>query len=299
MSSASSLSRPVLIVAVIARCHWMTGLFQASIQPGLTNCQWHAVKKAVYKLVKLDPRDYLGSTLLHMACSRKFKDVEDSILAGSVTPRTEVVDLLLENGADPSVTDHDGNTPLHEIAKNKDCPKGVVDALLSGGAHFDSANGQGQTSASLRASRGQPVSQLVNVVRHTSLQCLAAACIRRHGISYMRILPARLAQHVNGALIYPKAEDGLSYPSYEELSEVITLQQLENIEIEDDDAVQERAEQEALLTGSDPSVTDHEGSTPLHEIAKNEECPKGVVDALLSEGAHLDAVNSQGQTFAS
>ncbi|XP_064110392.1 protein fem-1 homolog CG6966-like [Macrobrachium nipponense] len=96
----------------------------------------------------------------------------------SATPRAEVVNLLLETGSDPSATDNEGNTPLHAIAKNEECPKGIVDALLSRGAHLDARNGQGQTFASLRADQGQPVSQLVNVVRHTSLQCLAAACIK-------------------------------------------------------------------------------------------------------------------------
>ncbi|XP_064110415.1 protein fem-1 homolog A-like [Macrobrachium nipponense] len=167
------------------------------IQPGLTKSQWETVKEALYKLVKLNPRNSSGSTLLHMACSRNYMDVEDSIIPASVTPKTEIVDLLLEIGCDPSVTDHEGNTPLHELAMNKVCPKDAVDALLSGGAHLDATNSQGQTFASLRASRGQPVSQLVNVVRHTSLQCLAAASIRRHGIPYKDVLPSRLVKFVD------------------------------------------------------------------------------------------------------
>ncbi|XP_064110421.1 protein fem-1 homolog C-like [Macrobrachium nipponense] len=167
------------------------------IQPGLTKSQWETVKEALYKLVKLNPRNSSGSTLLHMACSRNFMDVEDSIIPASVTPKREIVDLLLETGCDPSATDHEGNTPLHELAMNKVCPKDLVDALLSGGAHLDAMNSQGQTFASLRASRGQPVSQLVNVVRHTSLQCLAAASIRRHGIPYKDVLPSRLVKFVD------------------------------------------------------------------------------------------------------
>ncbi|XP_064110393.1 protein fem-1 homolog CG6966-like [Macrobrachium nipponense] len=167
------------------------------LQPDLPDCQRHTVKKAMYTLVKKGLRNSLGSTPLQVACSPEFEEIEDPDLPMSATPRAEVVNLLLETGSDPSATDNEGNTPLHAIAKNEECPKGIVDALLSRGAHLDAKNGQGQTFASLRADQGQPVSQLVNVVRHTSLQCLAAACIKSQGISYKGILHPRLEQFVD------------------------------------------------------------------------------------------------------
>ncbi|XP_064110422.1 protein fem-1 homolog A-A-like [Macrobrachium nipponense] len=167
------------------------------LQPDITDHQCHTFKRALHKIVKMEPRGYMGAALLHYSCSEYFKDIDNFIQPVSASNRAEVVDLLLETGADPSVTGRDGNTALHELAKNKECPKGVVDALLSGGVHLDAMNSQGQTFASLRASRGQPVSQLVNVVRHTSLQCLAAASIRRHGIPYKDVLPSRLVKFVD------------------------------------------------------------------------------------------------------
>ncbi|XP_064110398.1 protein fem-1 homolog C-like [Macrobrachium nipponense] len=167
------------------------------LQPDLPDCQRHTVKKAMYTLVKKGLRNSRGSTPLQVACSPEFEEIEDPDLPMSATPRAEVVTLLLETGSDPSATDNEGNTPLHAIAKNEECPKGIVDALLSRGAHLDARNGQGQTFASLRADQGQPVSQLVNVVRHTSLQCLAASCIKNHSISYKGILHPRLEQFVD------------------------------------------------------------------------------------------------------
>ncbi|XP_068207754.1 protein fem-1 homolog C-like [Palaemon carinicauda] len=54
-----------------------------------------------------------------------------------------------------------------------------------------------------------------------------------------------------------------------------------------------------LESGIDPCATDNDGNTALHVLGMNEECHEEVVDALLLAGAHLDAVNSLGQTFLS
>ncbi|ROT68218.1 fem-1-like C protein [Penaeus vannamei] len=151
--------------------------------PGLTALQRHTMRKAVYHLVRMDPRGTGGVTPLHLACSR-----DSSATVGRFPictfPSLEVVSLLLEVGADPCATDQQGNTPLHTLASNKQCRRELLTSLLAAGAHLDTLNGSGQSFASLRASRGQRLSQLINPLHYTSLQCLAAATIRRHGLHY-------------------------------------------------------------------------------------------------------------------
>lgn len=164
--------------------------------PALTSLQRHAMRKAVYQLVQLDPRGSGGATPLHLACSR-----DSSATVGRFPictfPSLEVVTLLLEVGADPCATDEQGNTPLHTLASNKQCRRELLTALLAAGAHLDTLNRSGQSFASLRASRGQRLHQLINPLHHISLQCLAAATLRRHGLPYDTTLHPRLAQFVD------------------------------------------------------------------------------------------------------
>ncbi|XP_066963853.1 protein fem-1 homolog A-like isoform X2 [Macrobrachium rosenbergii] len=164
--------------------------------PDISPSQWHTVKKAVYKFVKAEPISDSGATLLHIACSIGAQMYGD-LVPRRIFPSLEVVNLLLETGADPCATDFEGSTPLHALAEDLECPAGIANALLSAGAHLDAADDMGNTFESLRASRGQPLSHLVNAVRHTSLQCLAAASIRRHGIPYKNILHPRLEKFVD------------------------------------------------------------------------------------------------------
>ncbi|XP_064111151.1 protein fem-1 homolog A-like isoform X2 [Macrobrachium nipponense] len=166
------------------------------LQPQLSSSQIHTFRSALYQLLKKDPRDAAGWSLLHIACCRSFKLMDGFSVPVSSTPRKTVIDLLLDTGADPFATDKEGNTPLHTLAKNEDCSKGMVESLLRAGAHLDAMNSRRQTFWSLRGSR-EPVLSKAKVLSHTSLQCLAATCIREHGIPYKGILHPRLEKFVD------------------------------------------------------------------------------------------------------
>ena len=45
--------------------------------------------------------------------------------------------------------------------------------------------------------RGQPVHEVVNVVQHTNLQCLAAKVVKQQHISYQDVLAKKLAEFVD------------------------------------------------------------------------------------------------------
>ncbi|KAK7873054.1 hypothetical protein R5R35_000340 [Gryllus longicercus] len=52
-----------------------------------------------------------------------------------------------------------------------------------------------------------------------------------------------------------------------------------------------------LAVGADIHARDDNGNTPLHLSAHTRPCPPALVTVLLNRGAHLDAINSSGQTF--
>ncbi|XP_066963889.1 protein fem-1 homolog A-like isoform X2 [Macrobrachium rosenbergii] len=166
------------------------------LKPDLSACQWLTAKTVVHKLVKVNPRGVNYTTLLHFACSRR-SPIQVTSLEAAMFPSLEVVNLLLETGADPQATDGDGNTPLHALARNTECPKDILEALLSAGAHLDAVNNLNMTFENLRSYRGEPLHLLVNPLQHTSLQCLAAAAVRRHGVPYRNVLHPRLSRFVD------------------------------------------------------------------------------------------------------
>ncbi|XP_068239916.1 protein fem-1 homolog A-like [Palaemon carinicauda] len=173
-------------------------LLLTKLKPILSPVQLQRVNDAVHKLVELNPRDSEGESLLHLACSSYiFRPSEEPAIIGF--PSLEVLNLLLETGANPCARDCSGNTPLHELAKHQNIPGDMVEALLAAGAHFDMTNEEGQSFGSLMASQGegQKLHEIVNPVRHTSLQCLAAAAIRRNGIPYNGVLDNQLSQFVD------------------------------------------------------------------------------------------------------
>merc|ERR1719216_268284 len=163
--------------------------------PHLNDEEQFKVKQSVYKFLKIGARGRNGCTPLHLACSR------DSSAVGRYPicqfPSVEVISLLIECGADPNVKDTsiDKNNALHVTANGKPSKPAVVKALLDGGAHLDAINKNNKTFAQLL--RGQQVHEVVNVVQHTTLQCLAAKTIKKHNIKYEGTLAKQLSKFVN------------------------------------------------------------------------------------------------------
>jgi len=145
--------------------------------------------------LKIGARGRNGCTPLHLACSR------DSSAVGRYPicqfPSVEVISLLIECGADPNVKDTsiDQNNALHVTANGKPSKPLVVRALLDGGAHLDAINNSNKTFAQLL--KGQEVHEVVNLVQHTTLQCLAAKTIKKHDIPYTDTLAKQLAKFVD------------------------------------------------------------------------------------------------------
>merc|ERR1711983_252516 len=154
----------------------------------------HQVKKAVFKFIKVDARGRGGQTPLHLACSRESSAVGRYPICQF--PSAEFVSLLLECGADIEAQDNEENFPLHTAAINKPPAKpNVIMTLLENGAHLDAVNADERTFADLVKPR-QPVHEVVNVLKFTNLQCLAARVIQRHNIPHAGLLPTKLSDFV-------------------------------------------------------------------------------------------------------
>lgn len=163
------------------------------------------LKKLVYELIKLNPKDSKNSTLLHLASSRDSSKIIKNHTLTSF-PSTEALKLLLECGADPNALDGEHNSPLHLAAGNRHlavtCNSSesnerdrIISLLLNSGAHLDMRNSQNKTPADLY--KGGKLYQVINPVSYLSLQCLAARAIRAHGIPYQRQLTDKQAKFVS------------------------------------------------------------------------------------------------------
>ena len=87
----------------------------------------------------------------------------------------------------------DGRLQLHLAAEESNVE--MVQTLLELGGHLDSVNREGNSFSDVL--RGQPIHELVNVTRFTTLQCLAARALQKHAIPYRNKLPASLSDFVD------------------------------------------------------------------------------------------------------
>lgn len=161
--------------------------------PHLNTKESHKVKKSVYEFLKVGARGRGGATPLHLACTRESSAVGRYPICQF--PSVEVISLLIECGAEVEAKDNEDNTALHIAALNKPAKQTVVSTLLEAGSHIDSVNGEGKTFQEML--RGQPLHEVVPVLKYSSLQCLAAKAIRLNLIQHWGHLPAKLSEFVH------------------------------------------------------------------------------------------------------
>ena len=151
-------------------------------------------KTIVHRLVRCQPKNRLGSTLLHCSIF-PITHLSDYICGGFISQfkNCAVVELLLECGANVNAVDDEHNTALHLCLKqHRKWMKRIAELLLKNGAHVDMVNFSGDSAAEILTS------SLIgwNVLNYVSLKCLAARVVMKYKIPYVGHIPASLESFV-------------------------------------------------------------------------------------------------------
>ncbi|XP_022102945.1 protein fem-1 homolog C-like [Acanthaster planci] len=154
------------------------------------------VRQATYRFLKLKPTGSKGATPLHLAVEESTSSVGRYPVCRF--PDYRVLRLLLACGADVNRSNTEGNRPLHIAAKGssdglvKHDRSDILRMLLDHGAHLDCRNDSGKAPLDLLGDALCDISP----INYTTLQCLAARAVMKHGLKYIGIIPKRLEEFV-------------------------------------------------------------------------------------------------------
>lgn len=169
-------------------------LFYILIHISKDQAQTLHMKRLVNNIIHMNPRNYTGDTLLHLAVSRSNAMKASSFFEGSHTtifPNVEVVKMLLECGLEANVVNHSRATPLHVAAKNYHAE--VVKSLLQYGAHIDQRNMEGVQAYTILT---EVADCSVNPLQYLSLKCFAAQAVVKYNIQYKGEVPIVLEDFI-------------------------------------------------------------------------------------------------------
>jgi hypothetical protein len=169
------------------------------------------LKKLVYELIKLNPKNSKNLTLLHLASSKESSTIIKNHTLNSF-PSVDVLQLLLECGANPNILDNECNTALHLASSNRSTSSStsssssstgsstnerdkIIQLLLNAGTHLDSCNVHNKTASDLY--KGGKLYNIINPVNYLTLQCLAAKVIQKYKIPCKDALTTKLANFVS------------------------------------------------------------------------------------------------------
>lgn len=119
----------------------------------LSDSDRQLTRQVVSRLVKIDPRNSSGESLLHLAASRdntiKSSNYFDEP-QGTYFPSCPVAQLLIElGGADLFALDNRHSTPLHTACKSLNYNVQLVEYFLSWNAHIDQVNLDGERPSNM------------------------------------------------------------------------------------------------------------------------------------------------------
>lgn len=139
--------------------------------------QKESTRAIVSRILKLDPRNALGDSLLHLVVSKSNTMKANGFLEEThavIFPDDRITELLLNSGAQVDSVNLSDCTALHVACTRSNYNDKVVQVLLHHGAHIDRKNSSGNQPQKLLSSISECT---INPLNYTSLKCLAARVI--------------------------------------------------------------------------------------------------------------------------
>ena len=211
-------------------------------------------------------------TALMIAC----KDMEEK----------DAIDVLLNAGADPNFADADGDTWLHYVAQNYQCPE-ILQAIINHGVNVDvNATNKKSVTALMIACKELREKDAINVLLNAGADPNIADAdgdtwlhYAAQNYQFPEILQ-EIISHVVGVDANATNRENVTAL----MIACKTMEQKDVIDV-------------LLNAGADPNIADDVGDTWLHYAAQNYWCPE-ILQAVISHGVGVDvnATNKQNVT---
>jgi len=162
------------------------------------------IRRRVHHIVRnINPHTFPNDdTLLHLACMRS-NTLKSQTLFGEESgqnppffPSLSVVRLLVECGAKINANNQTGSTPLHTASMVENFNQEIVEILLDNGAHIDIRNGSNDRPVDMLKRVPEGAGSKINPLHYTTLRCLAARVVAKHGVPYKEEIPAILEEFI-------------------------------------------------------------------------------------------------------
>ena len=147
---------------------------------------------------------FSDDTLLHLACM-KGNTLKSATLFGedngqnppAFFPSSSVVELLVQCGAKINANNQTGSTPLHTASTIENFNQEIVEILLDNGAHIDIRNNHSDRPVDmLKRIPANTGETKINPLHYTTLKCLAAQVVAKHGVPYKEEIPSMLEEFI-------------------------------------------------------------------------------------------------------
>ena len=194
---------------------------------------------------------------------------------------TDLMNIFLNAGGDPSIDDIGGNTCLHFVARKYCYRKNVIQAVIDLGADVNATNHENQTALLLACEEGN--TNIINALRNAGADPNIADVDGNICLHYV-------ARHYNDKKKAVQAVLDLgadmNATNHENQTALLLACEKGNTNIIN-----------ALCNaGADPNIADIIGNTCLHYAARSYSNGKEDVQAVIDLGADVNATNHENQT---